>query len=236
MNEFNILTTYYNNKSLLLKFVDGYLHHKKQYPFLKLIIVDDGSMIYPAVDFLVKEDIPDCSLYRVPIDLGFNSHGCRNLAMTVSDKHLNLLLDSDVELKKYPLEYLVDTFIDEHSIIRIKCNSMLINKDQFFSCNGYDEEFINFHYGDRIFHKYLERKYIVKYWDRTNKTIMHNRNSRENIFTNRVKITTYDDVQGILYSPIIENIGDIIKFVDKRYKSEDFSSKKILTFPWEKVW
>ena len=60
--------------------------------FLKLIIVDDGSMIYPAVDFLVKDDIPDCSLYRVPVDLGFNSHGCRNLAMTVSDKHLNLLL------------------------------------------------------------------------------------------------------------------------------------------------
>ena len=74
-------------------------------------------MIHPAHEFLDKEKLPDVSLYRVTEDLGFNSHGCRNLAMTVSDSYWNLLLDSDIHLKKINLDFLINYPIDKDDVI-----------------------------------------------------------------------------------------------------------------------
>lgn len=238
MNEFNILTTYYNNKKLLLNFIDGYLHHKNTYPFLKLIIVDDGSMIHPAHEFLEKENLPDVSLYRVTEDLGFNSHGCRNLAMTVTDSYWNLLLDSDIHLKKINLDFLISYPVDNNDVIELNINSLFINKDAYFSCNGYDEELRNIHTGDTFFTDYLKKHYNFECWNgkfgRIN--LIHARAGRANIFTKDVNITTYDDAKGILYSPIIPNRKNLQNNIFDRYSKNNFTEKKILTFPWIKVW
>lgn len=238
MNEFNIITTYYNNKELLLMFIDGYLHHKKQFPFLKLIIVDDGSQEYPAADFLNKDEIPDCSLYRVTVDLGFNSHGCRNLAMQQSDKHWNLLLDSDIDLKNINLELLVNYYVGDNDVIDLWVNSLYINKKVFFSCKGYDEEFVNVHVGDKLFIQYLKDNFYYETWRGTygGINVIHTRKGRKTIYTDEVKITTYDDLKRKLFHPYPTNLKQLQTIVKQRYNNLDFSTKQIITFPWEKVW
>ena len=196
MNEFNIITTYYNNKDLLLKFLDGFNHHKKTFDFLKLYIIDDGSQQYPAESFLVQQE--DVHLYKVTKDLGFNSHGCRNLGMTVSDKDWNLLVDSDVDLKTLRLDRLASWPVDPDVVTDLSLNTLFVHKDTFFSCKGYDEEYVNQHCGDRTLIDYFKDNFIYETW---NNQVNYNRGGRRIIFTD-VDITTYDDENMVLYSCI----------------------------------
>jgi glycosyltransferase involved in cell wall biosynthesis len=232
MNEFNIITTYYNNKDLLLKFLNGFNHHKQTYGFLKLYIIDDGSQEYPAESFLVQQK--DVHLYKVTKDLGFNSHGCRNLGMTVSDKDWNLLIDSDVDLGALRVDRLVNWPLDPDIVSDLSVNTLFIHKNTFFSCKGYDEEYVNQHCGDRTLIDYFKDNFIYEIWDNQ---VKYNRGGREILFTD-VDITTYDDKNMVLHSSaaLEEGRSKLTKMIVKRYKEKTFANKKILNFPWTKVW
>jgi hypothetical protein len=236
MNEFNIITTYYNNKDLLLKFLDGFNHHKQKHEFLKLYIIDDGSTQYPADSFLVQQK--DVHLYRVTVDLGFNSHGCRNLGMVVSDKNWNLLVDSDVDLKSLRLELLANWEFDSSTIVDLSVNTFFIHKDAFFSCKGYDEEYVNQHCGDRVLIDYFKMNYNYESWNQGDTRMRYNRGGRKVVLDNNVDITTYDDNNMILHAPATAYLGheELTKQIIKRYKEKTFADKKILNFPWTKVW
>jgi hypothetical protein len=130
-----------------------------------LIIVDDGSTKYPAVDICQRHNCNNISLYVVTEDLGFNSHGCRNLGMSESQTHWNILVDSDIELHSLQIPKIINLPLLETEIYQWGTNMLLINKDQFFSCKGYDEEFVNIHYGDRLFLNYINSKYTPQYFN-----------------------------------------------------------------------
>jgi glycosyltransferase involved in cell wall biosynthesis len=235
MNEFNIITTYYNNKDLLLKFIDGFNHHKQTYDFLKLYIIDDGSQEYPAESFLVQQK--DVHLYKVTEDLGFNSHGCRNLGMTVSDKDWNLLIDSDFDLVSLNLTMIVEWPMEETDIVDLSINSLFIHKNAFWSCKGYDEEYVNQHCGDRTLLDYFKENFNYEQWPINTTNAGYNRKGRKIVFTD-VDITTYDDKNLILYSPkhIQEGHAKLTAAIVRRYNEKTFANKKTLCFPWTKVW
>lgn len=235
MNEFNIITTYYNNKSLLLNFVDGFNHHKKKHPFLKLYIVDDGSEQYPADSFLSQQ--PDVHLYRVTEDIGFNSHGCRNLAMQESDKELNLMIDSDVDLRGLDINFLVHLKM-EYEVYDLAVNSLLIRKETFFACKGYDEEIHGFHFGDRYLINYFNLTHMYKRLDHKATKMRYLRKGRDVLVSSKVKKTIYDEINRQILCPSDSYMRylDWDEEIKRRYLFNDFADKKIIQFPWVKVW
>lgn len=167
----NLITTYYNNHHLLQRFIESnYSPLKKVFSSLKLIVVDDGSNYEPAYEILVDYKDSDIRLYKVVDDLGFNSHGARNLAMKETDAEWNILLDLDVVIGDEFISNLhqmitndklnKDTayYFDVINTVRgfkvsslRMINHLLIHRDLFWSVNGYDEEYRGFYHGDGEF-------------------------------------------------------------------------------------
>jgi hypothetical protein len=232
MNEITVITTYYNNKDLLRKFIENFLLIED----IRLIIVDDGSMIHPAIDTVKDFSFDRISLYRIKKDLGFNSHGARNLGHTVSVTDWNIFIDID-----YNLLHIADDIkklryanLNEHNVYYFTTNAFLIHKEVYDSCKGYDEEFVNIHYGDRFFLEYLEKNFKVIRLTKPKAM----RPNRKCIFSHDHQITTYDDEKRIFYQPytdVVNSIGDVKEMIKKRYREHDFSNKHVLNFEWEKL-
>lgn len=231
MQPLTIITTYYNEKIFLEEFVRDFKQHKSIYPDLKLLIVDDGSQTNPAKDIVVQE--PDIQLFTVLEDLGFNSHGARNLGVEVTKTEWNLLIDVDYDISSIDFSTIFNTQFDNDTIYFLDNNAFIIHKDVFMSCYGYDEEYVNIHHGDRIFLSYLKSKF--NYTNIIEKAPRNKRNKRKSINSDTVLITTYTDK--ILYNPSFNNERKPIiqKLVEDRYASEDFDNKPILNFRWEKT-
>lgn len=165
-------TTYYENPSYLHNFIQKHGEYADE-----IIIVDDGSSIYPIeeqMDFgsLLATIMKKTKIYKVLEDHGFNSHGCRNLIMSESSNEWNILLDIDRELctPDDTFQYLMNDGkkLDSHSIYKFyahverlgnrthkSVNDFFISKSFFFSVGGYDEELIGIRDGDRFFMKQL---------------------------------------------------------------------------------
>lgn len=156
-------TTYYNNPEQILEFVKTHVDFVDE-----LIIVDDGSQHYPLNTVICSSS--KIRLFRVKKDYGFNSHGCRNLIMSVATNDWVVLLDSDRKFI-YPeiaFNIIKDTKLNPKVRYRFwvhvmeltkslheSVNDYLIHKDHFFSVGGYDEELIGVRSGDREFFKQL---------------------------------------------------------------------------------
>ena len=228
MERITIITTYYNNKSNMFDFLVDFMSLPDRF---SLIVIDDGSQISPINDVLkMFDDLERCKVYRVPVDLGFNSHGCRNLGMTLSETKWNLMVDSDYVLTSLIVPELDN--LDQQKYYQFTINTVLITKDMFFSCNGYDEEFVNKHMGDREFLRYLSDNFtkvdVACQFEvrRMGRNVIHTRD---------VDLTTYDEENRVLYQPIDKKIDQLVKLVNFRYSTKDFSTKKIINFPWELV-
>lgn len=157
-------TTYYNCPELLIKFIDHHIDY-----FDELIIVDDGSNI-PAENYIQKNN--KIKLYRVPIDYGFNSHGCRNLIMKETSNDWVVLFDVDrlivdpkfatqtIKSKKLNTNtlYLFEMFSNykDFDTVHISVNDFLVHKEHFWNAGGYDEEFIGMRVGDREYREQLK--------------------------------------------------------------------------------
>jgi glycosyltransferase involved in cell wall biosynthesis len=231
MQQLTIITTYYNERRFLEEFVADYIKLKSMYPQLRLIIVDDGSQIHPAKNIIEKH--PDIELYTILEDMGFNSHGARNLGIEVSSTHWNLLIDVDFVLSSFDFNQISCLDFDNDTTYFLDLNMFIVNKDVFMSCQGYDEEFFNMHYGDRIFLDYIKSKF--KYKHLSTKGPNCKRKNWKIIKTDQVTKTVYNN--GILFLPsyVDEQKEKVIKMVKERYASEDFDSKPILNFKWEKT-
>lgn len=159
------ITTYYDDV--------GCLDHLQQLmagcsdPRLQMIIVDDFSD--KPIDNIVKSwNDPRVRLFRVTEDMGFNSHGARNLAMQQTNTEWNVLIDVDYklvgvdillqQLENNELEEdiphffgVVHSFIGKTKIERASVNDFLVSKTLYWKAKGYDPEYIGFHAGDRRF-------------------------------------------------------------------------------------
>lgn len=153
-------TTYYNNPEYLIKFIDRNFEYVDE-----IIIVDDGSSL-PISDFVTPTD--KIKLFRVTEDIGFNSHGCRNLIMKQAKNNWIILMDIDREFIFVEEAYktIYDAHLNPDTLYRfmahsnikeshISVNDFLIHRNHFFSAGGYDEELIGMRTGDREYFKQL---------------------------------------------------------------------------------
>ena len=182
---------------------------------IDIILVDDGSQAVPAkevIDYhqlnLDEEYTPNFRLFKVTRDLGFNSHGCRNLIAKYALTDWLAFFDIDhimypsdaARLKKQNFDN------DPEKIYRHSCyyewkqlvlpppghfNTFVIHKDLYWKAGGYDESFTGHHWGDREFFERIEEaggKDGV-----TNICIHCNREGRHGIVTDKVDKTVYID-------------------------------------------
>ena len=166
MRKISLATTYYNCPDLAKLFVEKHLPHVDE-----LIIVDDGSTEQLSIDKILVPS-KKLKLLRTPTDIGFNSHGCRNLAMTKASNDWVIMIDIDRQFKdpQYTFEsikyknnlckesrYLFIVHVNDWGTkVHSSVNDFLINKHHFFSVGGYDEEIAGQRWGDREFFEQLK--------------------------------------------------------------------------------
>jgi hypothetical protein len=230
MQQLTIITTYYNEKDLLERFVNSFLTIARSYP-VKLIVIDDGSEIQPAVNHTPND--PNISLYKVKKNLGFNSHGARNLAMQQTTTDWNFLTDIDNDVGGLDFEKVINLPYNQNDVYSFHTNSIIINKQTYWSCKGYDEEFVGIHYGDRYFLDYLQENFdMFNISNNPLNKLRHAWNVKE------VRGLNKDYYEGnVLYMKPLdkEKYKAISYMVKNRYSSNNFSNKTVINFEWELV-
>lgn len=246
---FNVWVNYYNEPLLLRRWLNVIQNsHKHDLP-VHFNIIDDGSEIEPAINHIDTSTLFNTSLYRVNEDLGFNSHGCRNLAMFITTTEWNLLCDIDRDVSSLTLSVLVERMRagtikqGEYYVFRrldkldeAALNDFFIHKDDFWRAGGYDEEFTGIHYGDRIFLRQLDKYAQQTFVPDCFVEIL--RGGRDVKFCPDLKKTTYDD--HTCYHPLFENVvkrpyQEIMDEIQLRNTTSDYSRKKIINFRWEQL-
>jgi len=208
---YTIGVTYYNEPEFLLKQIENW----NLYPHnIQIILVDDGSEKYPAIDYVDKVTHPGFQLWKVTEDLGFNSHGCRNLIATIAEADTILFLDIDCLLSPENAAYLKKVKFNPLKVYRFNLynaqkhkyvfapghiNIFAINKNSFWQAGGYDESFVGHHYGDRDFHSELAKLFKEESLGNIGITML--RGGRKIVVDKNVDRTTYDDVRMILSTP-----------------------------------
>jgi len=231
-NNITIIQTYYNERFYLETQIERWNNYNTP---VNIILIDDGSQIEPAENVLKEHKLNDninFSLYRVTEDIGFNSHGCRNLGARLAQSNWLLFLDIDYTLQPADLKRLQTETLDLNSWYELNAkfkgrgntymalNQFLIPRKLFLDSGGYDESFVPFHYGDRELLSHLERKYQKNNLDWL--VLTCRRGGRKIINDDTRSIPVYDDENMLVYSP--------------PYDKESIVRKDTkLNFKWEKV-
>lgn len=247
----SINITYYNEPHFLIWWYKAVKRLEDAgCPFI-LNIGDDGSMRHPAVDFFEKyPPTSNMRLFRVKEDIGFNSHGTRNLLMKQTTTDWNLMSDID---RRYPDKTLRSIYKNEANLAktryysfweirqsspdRFSVNEYLVHKETFWKTGGYDEEFVNIHFGDRYFLDTLRRvakRHKVDYWH-----VKYVRGARDVTWTD-VPFTIYPDDKTLIHPSGVwadeKKRFALKEFVQERNKThEGRMSKKVINFEWERV-
>jgi hypothetical protein len=186
MNKITFSITYYGQVDRLqyqLEFFDKLPIKTKQN--VSLQVLNDGyndSGVFESLLELYKDRI-DLKGYKITTDIGFNSHGARNLLMMESETHWNMLMDIDVYMDPTMVTAMVRNPLKEENIYVFKVafdhpddpndydhvdpkkilkfishpNTWLITKPAFWSGGGYDIEFTGMRHGDAEFFLSLDR-------------------------------------------------------------------------------
>jgi predicted glycosyltransferase involved in capsule biosynthesis len=231
-NNITIIQTYYNERSHLETQIERWNCYNTP---VNIILIDDGSQIEPAENVLKEHTLDDninFSLYKVTEDIGFNSHGCRNLGAKLAQSNWLLFLDIDYTLQPSDLKKLQTETLDLNSWYEMNAkfqgrgnpymalNQFIITRKMFLEDGGYDESWVPFHMGDRELLARLESKYNKKNLDWLNLTCR--RGGRKAVIDDTATIPVYDDDKMIFYTRRF----DIKYIVHKDTK---------LNFKWEKV-
>ena len=231
-NNITIIQTYYNERLHLETQIERWNYYKTP---VNIILIDDGSQIEPAENVLKEHTLNDninFSLYRVTEDIGFNSHGCRNLGARLAQSNWLLFLDIDYTLQPADLKRLQTETLDLNSWYELNAkfqgrgntykalNQFMISRKLFLDSGGYDESFTPFHYGDREFLSQIENDYqkINLEW----LILTCRRGGRKAVADDTIKIPIYDDENMVFHTPRFE-IESIVHTDTK------------LNFTWERI-
>ncbi len=238
--------TYYNEPHMLVWWYNTIKQLNEEGFDIRLNITDDGSMRQPAVDFFEKHPpTKQMRLFRVKEDIGFNSHGARNLMMRETESDWNILSDID---RTYPEDTLIDILETKDkqqgkhysfftpSGKSFTLNEYLIHKDDFWLSGGYDEEFVNIHWGDRLF--FETSLYPVCPRVRREEWWCYYKRGARDVSYGPYATTQYPD-DNTLISPENgvwtneESRKELIQFVRQRNSThEGRMSKKVINFEW----
>lgn len=247
----SINVTYYNEPRLLKWWYDSIIQLSEQgYDFI-LNIGDDGSMKDPAVNFFEKHaPSKNMHLFRVKNDIGFNSHGTRNLLMKNTTTDWNWMSDID---RQYDQKVFKGIHIWEDELKQghyysfkearkdtpdgFSLNEYIVHRDDFWKTGGYDEEFVNIHFGDRYFLDTLRR--VAKRQKMDVWVVKYVRGAR-NVSWEDVPFTIYPDDKTLIH-PVgfwgnQEKRFGLKDFVKERNKTaEGRKSKQVLNFEWTQI-
>ena len=153
-------------------------------------------------------------MYKVTEDIGFNSHGCRNLGARLAQSNWLMFLDIDYTLQPSDLKRLQTEPLDLNSWYELNAkfqgrgnpymalNQFLIPRKLFLDSGGYDESFVPFHYGDRELLSQLENEYQKINLDWL--VLTCRRGGRKPRVDETIKIPVYDDENMLIYTPRFE--------------------------------
>ena len=227
-NNITIIHTYYNERSYLETQIERWNCYNTP---VNIILIDDGSQIEPAENVLKEHTLTDninFSLYRVTEDIGFNGHGCRNLAARVAQSNWLLFLDIDYTLQPSDLKRLQTETLDLNSWYELNAkfqgrdntytalNQFMIPRKLFLDSGGYDESFVPFHYGDRELLSQLEHEYKKINLDWL--VLTCRRGGRKVKVDNTAKIPVYDDENMLIYTPLFEIKNVVYKDTKLNFK------------------
>jgi len=234
-----LITTYFEDPHRLDFFIENNFNEDF---FSELIIVDDGSEEYPAYNIAKQHPKVPLKLFKIKEDMGFNSHGARNLAMKHVKSDWALLTDIDrasfnnlsIILKRYidsskGNEYFNWATNKGHHTV----NDFCIKVKDFWISGGYDEEFSGRHYGDRLFidrlNKYLTRTTIPY-------PVKVTRDARKWVKA-ETDITMYpDDKTMVLPYWDLDEKKKIVDTVTMRNNNPDtWQRDNIIQFDWERL-
>lgn len=231
-NNITIIQTYYNERFHLETQIERWNNFNTP---VNIILIDDGSQIEPAENVLKEHTLNNninFSLYKVTEDIGFNSHGCRNLGARLAQSNWLLFLDIDYTIQPSDLKRLQNETLDLDSWYELNAkfqgrgntyvalNQFLIPRKLFLDSGGYDESFVPFHYGDRELLAQLEQDYKKNNLEWMFLTCR--RGGRKAKVDDTIQIPVYDDENMLLYTPRF----DVESIVHTDTK---------LNFTWEKV-
>ena len=255
-NDITISLTYYGQVDKLIHHcdffsnIDDTLKEKITVQFMNDAFPDKGIF-----EDVVKayEHRFNLKAFTVKQDIGFNNHGCRNLAMLQSETHWNWLIDIDVYFKEELLKAMVNTKLHEDQFYVFKVrfdhydnpedyelfdpkkllkwvahpNVWLISKPCFWSSGGYDMEFAGMRHGDKEFFLSIDKEkyeHFLFHPDLEDEFDIHVQ------MPNRTK--SY-------LNQITEHVGYLNKcvdFVTKRNDNKDRKFKKrLLCFDWQRI-
>lgn len=247
----SINVTYYNEPRLLKWWYDSIVQLSEQgYDFI-LNIGDDGSMKDPAINFFEKHTpSKNMHLFRVKHDIGFNSHGTRNLLMknTTTDWNWMSDIDRQYDQKVFKGIHFWEDELKQGHYYSFKearkdtpdgfsLNEYIVHRDDFWKTGGYDEEFVNIHFGDRYFLDTLRR--VAKRQKMDVWVVKYVRGAR-NVSWEDVPFTIYPDDKTLIH-PVgfwgnQEKRFGLKDFVKERNKTaEGRKSKQVLNFEWTQI-
>ena len=228
----------------------------------EIIIVDDGSEIELAKDIVnehnehAPEDL-NIRILRVPINYGFNGHGCRNLGVQQAKNDWVFLIDVDMIMEKESIEAVhqripevkEDQFLGVYSNgiapptipdwakdgwgknEPVEYNTYAIRKQTFLDTRGYDEDYRNMHGGSRVFierlQTFLER---VHFDDIVAGPMRHGREVRE---LDGQELTEYDD-HFVYHPPTYYKFDKLLKEISyyRNEHPETWKDKTFVDFEW----
>lgn len=224
---------------------------------IRLNVADDGSMRSPADKFFeVNPPTDKMRLFRITEDLGFNSHGARNLLMKQTETDWNLMTDID---RHYTDETLIPLATGTYGLEeghyysfhqtnpvsqdkpredRYSVNEYVVHRKDFWNSGGYDEEFVNIHWGDRIFLQCLQ--YVAKRVMCDDLRVEYVRGARK-VSVSDTELTLYPDDNTLIVPKHSWWTSEskrkaMIDMVTERSKTpEGRASKKVINFPWIRV-
>jgi len=191
LRSLTLIYAYYDNPGMLARQFATWREYPEWYrKRVKVVIVDDGSPRWPALEVPRPAGLPALEVYRVAVDIPWHQDGARNLGAHVSEGWL-FLSDMDHVL---PAGSLADVWritntecfytfarwdaatdapmLDGAGNHKPHPNTYLVHRDLYWAAGGYDESFCGVYGTDGAFrrqlenagtHRHLEGVRIVRY-------------------------------------------------------------------------
>jgi len=158
-----IVMPYYDSPEMLQFHLGNWERLPDEYcSGIEVIIVDDGSPTYPALDVVADMPGPDfpVRVYRILENIPWNHAGARNLGMSVANSGWILMTDIDHHLSVGNIMDLREQSLDPQKIYQVErvemlsrternpinphTDSFLLTKRMFWDIGGYDEDLTGF--------------------------------------------------------------------------------------------